>query len=87
MERVINHSYGAVHYFLIPEKVSVISERFDGNVPSYLPRVVDFYKNINLYQIAQGLDIRLIFFDELDRIYDIRDKILKSLEDNFTISS
>tara|TARA_R100000951_G_scaffold112718_1_gene113483 strand:+ start:12502 stop:13044 length:543 start_codon:yes stop_codon:yes gene_type:complete len=86
LEKTIDHGYGAVHFFLVPENIEAIKERFEvGEMPKYMSTVVDFYKSINLYSIAQGLDIRLITFDEDDRIYDIRDKIFKSLEDNYKI--
>lgn len=85
-ERSLNHDYGAVHFFLIPNDLSIMVDRYDPEeLPSYMGRLVDFYANINLYTATHGLDIRLIFFNEHDRIYDVRDKILASLEENYNI--
>jgi len=85
-ERILDHGYGAVHFFLVPESLQTIAGRFEADkMPDYLPTVVDFYKSINLYSIAQGLDIRLITFDEFDKIYNVRDKIVKSLKNDYEI--
>lgn len=80
-ERKINWKYGSVHFFLVPTTTSVISGRFDDGEPYYLANLVNFFKNINQYSLAQGLDIRIITFDEYDFIFDIADKIIKELED------
>lgn len=84
-EKNINHEYGAVHYFLVPETMESFGDRFDEDIPKYIPTLTDLFKSISLYSIAQGLDIRLITFDKFDKIYDIRDKILESLEKNYEI--
>lgn len=86
-ERNVNHEYGAVHFFIIPEdneSMSRFSEEF-GEIPEYLNRLIYFYRKIDQYSISQGLDIKLITFDENERIYDIRDKITKELETNYDI--
>lgn len=85
-EKEINHSYGGVHFFLIPEDEVTLKRMFgDENVPEYVSGLLNFFKGINQYTLTQGLDIRLIPFDEEDRIYDIRDKILNILEKEYSI--
>jgi hypothetical protein len=85
-EQDINHTYGSVHFFLIPESMTIPAERFrelsdfSGILDSY-----NFFKNINNYAISQGLDINLVYFDENDKIMDIRDKILAIIEKNYKI--
>jgi len=79
-EKKINWKYGAVHFFLVPANPSVISGRFQEGQPHYLANLVYFFKNIEQYSIAQGLDIKIITFDENDFIFDIADKIMKELE-------
>jgi thymidylate kinase len=85
-ERNINHEHGSVHFFIIPEDDYSLKriEDFDEK-PEYLDKLISFYRNIDKYAISQGLDIKLITFDENDRIYDIRDKITKELEENYKI--
>lgn len=87
LERDLNHKHGVVHFFIIPEDLISLSRIYDSEdeMPSYVDGIVSFYKNINLYSIAQGLDIRLIPFNEFDKIYDIRDKILKIIKENYEI--
>lgn len=87
LERDLNHKYGMVHFLLIPEDNISLTRIYDSkdDMPKYMDGLVNFYKNINLYSISQGLDIRLIPFNEFDRIYDIRDKILKIIEQNYEI--
>lgn len=87
IERDINHNSGSVHFFLIPEDEISLTRIYDSveEKPNYIDGVISFYKDINLYSISQGLDIRLIPFNEFDRIYDIRDKILKIIEKNYEI--
>jgi hypothetical protein len=85
-ERNINQNYGSVEFFLIPEDLEVMQSRFgDEEVPSYAKNLITLYKGISQYTIAQGLDIRLIPYNEFDRIYDIRDKVLKILEEDYKI--
>lgn len=87
-EKVINHDYGSVFFFLIPEKLETIksrSEQYDLNDFSNLSEIYGFYKNINQYNIAQGLDIVLIYFSEDDKIYDIKDLIIKNLEQKYNV--
>ena len=74
-----------MHFFLIPEDDTSLTRIYNSMAerPAYLKTVVDFYRSINLYNMTQGLDIRLILFNEYDRIYDIRDKILKLLEKEY----
>lgn len=85
-EQDINHKYGSVHFFLIPENMSIPAERFkeipdhSGVLDSY-----NFFKNINNYSVSQGLDIKLVSFNENDKIFDIRDQILNILEKDYKI--
>lgn len=84
-ERDINHKFGVVHFFLLPEDHGALKRMFGDEVPEYMDSVLTFYKDINQYNLAQGLDIVLISFDEFDRIYDVRDKIFDLLEKNYEI--
>lgn len=85
-EREINHIYGSVHFFLMPENMRIPAERlrelpdFPGILDSY-----NFFKNISNYSVSQGLDIKLVYFDENDRILDIKDKILRIIERDYKI--
>lgn len=82
-EKEIAHRYGSVYFILIPE--NPIPQ--DNPLSSSLNLIVrnDFFKNIKSYTIASGLNVELIYFDEDDKIYNIRDKILKVLEEKYTI--
>jgi hypothetical protein len=80
-ERKINWKYGSVHFFLVPTTPSIISGRFKEGQPHYLENLIYFFKNIEQYSIVQGLDIKIITFDENDFIFDIADKIMKELEE------
>lgn len=86
-EKEINHNFGAVHFFLIPEDDTSLNRIYQNLAerPFYIKTMVNFYKSINLYTMTQGLDIRLILFNEYDRIYDIKDKILKVLKKEYQI--
>jgi hypothetical protein len=82
----INHEYGAVHFFILPEDVSTAEVRLGSNgIPEYFFKLLDFYKNINSISLTQGLNIELVFFDEFDRIYDVRDKILDIIDQKYEI--
>jgi len=82
----INHEYGAVHFFILPEDVSAAEIRLGpGGIPTYFFKLLDFYKNINSISLTQGLNIELVFFDEFDRIYDVRDKILDIIDQKYEI--
>lgn len=84
-EQDINHRYGSVHFFLLPENLSTAG-RFEktlehtGILDSY-----NFFKNINNYSVSQGLDIKLVILQEDDKIFDVRDKILSVLENQYLI--
>lgn len=85
-EQDINHRYGSVHFFLIPENLTSSGQRFKelSNISGVLDSC-NFFKNINNYSVSQGLDIRLIFFNEYDKIFDVRDRVLDILEKNYKI--
>ena len=81
-----NNQNGVVHFFLMPEDAITARNLFEFfKVPDYYDSLMVFYKGINQTSLSQGLDIRLITFNEFDRIYDIRDKILKILEEEYEI--
>ncbi len=83
-EKNINHKYGSVYFFLIPDSIETLSDRFEEDeLPHSMPILMKFYKDISQHSITQGLDIRLISFDKFDRIYDVRDKIIQKLEENY----
>jgi hypothetical protein len=82
-ERDINQKHGSIYFFLIPDSMDVIYNRFLENESSENIRTsYDFFKSINQYSISQGLDIRLVFFNENDKIYDIRDKIIDRIKED-----
>jgi hypothetical protein len=85
-EQDINHKYGSVHFFLLPETLVFSAGRFK-EIPesSNVLDSYNFFKNINNYSISQGIDIKLIKFDEDDKIFDIKDQILDILEKNYKI--
>jgi hypothetical protein len=85
-EKNINHQYGVVNFFLLPEDMDTARLMFGSEeIPSYYNDLVKFYKGINQTSITQGLDIRLIPFNENDRIFDVRDKILEILKTDYEI--
>jgi hypothetical protein len=79
-EKKMNWKYGCVHFFLVPTTASIIAGRFEKGEPYYLTNLVNFFKNINQYSIVQGLNVKILVFDENDFIFDIADKIVKELE-------
>lgn len=85
-EKDLNHANGVVHFFLIPQDMRAANNMFKPiETPSYYSDLMSFYKNINLTSLTQGLDVRLMFFSEFDRIFDVRDKILKIIENEYEI--
>ena len=85
-EQNINHVYGCVYFFLIPESADFTADRFKQIPDDYaILNSYNFFKNIHNYSIFQGLDIHLITFYKDDKIFDIRDKILQILEKNYKI--
>lgn len=86
IEQNHNHLYGVVNFFLIPENTQTIQLMFGSEeIPYYYNDLVKFYKGINQTSLAQGVDIRLIPFNEDDRIFDVRDKILEILKNHYEI--
>lgn len=86
-EQDINHKYGSVHFFLIPENIIVSSGGRFKELPD-MSGILDsynFFKNINNYSVSQGLDVKLILFNEDDKIFDIRDQILSIMEKDYRI--
>jgi hypothetical protein len=86
VEKDFNHLYGVVNFFLVPEDMETAQMMFGSDeIPYYYSDLVKFYKSINQTSLAQGVDIRLIPFSEDDRIFDVRDKILEILENEYEI--
>lgn len=86
MEQLLGHEYGTVHFFLIPKDSYSADEVFNRNneeAPNYYHDLRVFFEKINSTSLAQGLNIELIFFDEFDKIFDVRDKIFKILEQKY----
>lgn len=83
-ERIINNQHGSVCFFLMPTPERS-NEIYPEGIPHYVTLLDRFFKDINQLSLTQGLDIRLVLFDELDKIYDVRDKILKILEDEYNL--
>ena len=78
--------YGVVNFFLVPENMEIAQMMFGSEeIPYYYNDLIKFYKSINQTSLAQGIDIRLILFNEGDRIFDVRDKILKILKNEYEI--
>jgi tRNA uridine 5-carbamoylmethylation protein Kti12 len=85
-EMCINHDYGSALFFLIPNDINVVKNMFgEEDVPSEYPSLIEFWKKINQTSLSRGWDINLIFINEEDRIYDVRDRVLKILEEKYTI--
>lgn len=85
-ERDINQKYGSVHFFLIPDDHKFLLNRLnDQSFNLNLQACCTFFKNINSYSVSQGLNIETVLFDENDKIYDIRDKILEILNRKYQI--
>lgn len=85
-EKNINHQYGAVNFFLLPENIETAKAMFGSEeIPSYYNDLIVFYKGINQTSITQGLDIKIIPFNQNDRIFDVRDKIIEIIEQKYQI--
>lgn len=85
-EKNINHEYGEVNFFLLPENMETVNLMFSSEeIPSYYNDLMKFYKGISQTSITQGLDIRIIPFNEDDRIFDVRDKILEIIQNEYEI--
>lgn len=86
VEKDFNHSYGVVNFFLVPENMETTQMMFGSEeIPYYYSDLIKFYKSINQTSLSQDLDIKLILFNEDDRIFDVRDKILKILKNEYEI--
>jgi thymidylate kinase len=86
-EMHINHKYGAVNFFIIPENEKVIERMFSSEeVPNYYNDLIGFYKKINDTILSAGLNIELVFINEYDRIYDVKDKVLKILREKYSLN-
>lgn len=85
-EKNINHQYGAVNFFLLPENIETAKAMFGSEeIPSYYNDLIVFYKGINQTSITQGLDVKLIPFNQNDKIFDVRDKVLEIIEQKYQI--
>lgn len=83
----INHKHGAVNFFIIPENDKAIERMFPSqDVPHYYTDLISFYKRINETSLSYGLNIELILIDEYDRIFDVKDKILKILREKYSLN-
>lgn len=79
-EKELNRMYGSVYFFIIPELNDFPEHINKTNEIEYL---VKFFKGINQYTIAQGIDIRLIPLNSDDRILDVTEKIQEILDKEF----
>lgn len=87
-EQSIGHNYGTVHFFLIPSDRHAANDIFymlEEEMPDYYHNLRDFFERINSTSLAHGLNIELIRFDEFDRVFDVRDKILEIIEKKYEI--
>jgi hypothetical protein len=87
-EHLINHQHGSVHFFLLPQDkptADYIFNRINEDIPEYYYDLRNFIENINSTFLTQGLNVELILFDQNDKIFDIRDKILKIIEEKYQI--
>lgn len=85
-ERHINHQYGVVNFFLLPKDIATAKAMFGSEeIPSYYNDLIVFYKGINQTSITQGLDVKLIPFNQNDRIFDVRDKVLDVINKEYEI--
>jgi hypothetical protein len=87
-EQSMDHDHGVVHFFLIPSDTYTANEIYfnlEEEMPNYYHNLRDFFQKINSTSLAHGLNIELITFDEFDRVFDVRDKILKIIEKKYEI--
>jgi len=87
LEKCYNHDFGSVMFFLIPADNEAAKRIYGEEIPYNYLKLMDIYNNIGQTVLSQGLDIRPILIDKEDRIYDVRDKVLKILEKDFSLSS
>lgn len=79
-ERELNRVYGSVYFFIIPNLNDFPKHIKKTNEIEYL---IKFFKGINQYTIAQGVDIRLIPLNSDDRILDVTEKIQEILDKEY----
>lgn len=83
-EQKINHSYGCVYFLLISEDPSLyVKKDQEEHLSVGLKDCHHFLKNIKNYTVAQHLDIKIILYNENDKIFDIKDKIINILEKEY----
>ena len=73
-EKYINNMF---LFFLVPKDVDQMF--FGLDIPYYYKDLCAFFKQINQSMVFHGLDIKIIEIEQEDKIYDIRDKILKCI--------
>lgn len=84
-QQKIDHANGGVYFLLMPEQ---LGQSFNGQKEKIddltgVRDCYDFFKNIKNYTIVQGVDIRTIWYDENDKIFDIKDRIINILEKEY----
>lgn len=83
VEKSINQQFGAVHFFLKPSEGRNM-EIYKGEIPEYIKTLDVFFDCVNNHTFLQGFDIKVVEFDDLDMIYDVRNKILNILASHYT---
>lgn len=86
VEKEINHTYGSVLFFLVPESHSFMAKRFEEeSIPNYFKELLPIFTNINSFNVTQGLTVEIITYNENDFIFDVTDKIVKILEEKYKL--
>lgn len=83
-EKQINQEYGCVSFLLIPESIEFVKKTFNfKEIPNEYMGLVSFYENIKLTSLGHGIDYRVIRLKTNDSIFDVKEKILYVLKNNY----
>jgi hypothetical protein len=86
VEKEINHIYGSVLFFLVPENCGFMKNRFEEKeVPGYFKDLLPVFSSITSYSLVQGLTIEIITYNENDFIFDVVEKITKVIEEKYRL--
>jgi hypothetical protein len=71
------HENDILLFFLVPKDIGQMF--FGEDIPFYYNDLCLFFRQINQSMVFYGLDIKIVEIEQEDKIYDIRDKILKQI--------
>jgi len=86
LEKSYNHDFGSIMFLLIPSDEEAAKRIYGEEIPFNYLKLAKLYRDIGQTIFSQGLNIRPILIDKQDKIYDVRDKVLKVLEKDCFIS-